>query len=150
MAVPQHREQDQLFLPHVADEILVHALEVRGQSARAVRAAGVHAFHAVRELDQFGQLPAMAVVIPRQDVVDELSGRRPTPVAFGLVARVPRGIGDRGNPVHVFEQLAGHLRTPFRIGDSTVLQDARQIDTTRNQGLARDRVRMTIYRLRYY
>jgi hypothetical protein len=81
-AVAQHGEQHLLLLLHVAFQLLQHAFQVVGQAVRAFGPIGMHRFHAPCQADELRQLLAVALVVAREEVVDEFVGGGLAPVAL--------------------------------------------------------------------
>lgn len=78
------REQDYLLLLHVQLERLLHAQQVRCQTARDRALVGVHPLDLPCQLDEVSQFTSVRVVEVNQDVFDQLGQRPQIPVDDGL------------------------------------------------------------------
>ena len=85
------RKEHHLFLLHVALQLLLHVFEVVGQAQRALGAVAVHVLDAAGQADQLGQLLAVAGVVARQDVIDQV-GRGGFGPVHDLVGAVLQGV----------------------------------------------------------
>ena len=67
----EHREEDALFLHHVAEQLVLDGVQQGNHLGREF--ACVHAGHFFGQGDEFFQLAAVGIVVARQDVVDDVA-----------------------------------------------------------------------------